>query len=651
LGHQVREAADGAEALKVLQAGGIDLVISDILMPNMDGYRFCYEVRNNPLLSKLPIILYSSTYLTPSDRDLGLKFGANAFLEKPAPPEQLAGLIEEVTRAPNAAKPSQVPEDLGVLKQYSERLIKKIEEKNLELLQRTAELEEAQQKFRQMAENIGEVFWVATRGITKVIYVSPGYERIWGRPCQEVYDDARAWLWSVLAEDRPAIIEAIEQDKYSNENGYHEEFRIVRPDGSVRWILNRAFPVRDSSGKIYRNTGICTDVTDRKNLEGQFRQAQKMEAVGRLAGGVAHDFNNLLTVINGYSQLILHKLDERDPIYHDLDEIQKAGIRAADLTRQLLTFSRKQVIRPQVINLNVAIVELEKLLKRLIGEDVVLVTELKQDLGNVRADLSQIEQIIVNLSVNARDAMPKGGKLTIATSNIDLEETNTTLFKGLKPGAYIQISITDTGTGMTDEVKNRVFEPFFTTKEPGKGTGLGLSTVYGIVHQSGGYVGVYSEVGKGSCFKVYLPRVEAPADARKRAASKAASPRGTETILVVEDQEVVRLYIGFVLRSNGYTVKEASHGGEALLLSERLEGKIDLILTDIVMPEMSGPALVKRLTKQRQGVKAMYMSGYPDSTIVHQEDLDPNAVFLDKPFTPGQLLHKVREALDTTNRG
>ncbi|HVR87272.1 MAG TPA: response regulator, partial [Planctomycetota bacterium] len=249
-GHQVREAADGVEALKVLQAGGIDLVISDVLMPNMDGYRFCYEVRNHPLLSKTPIILYSSTYLTPSDRDLGLKFGANAFLEKPAPPEQLAGLIEDVTRAPHAAQPLQVPEDLGVLKQYSERLIKKIEEKNLELLQRTVELEEAQQKFRQMAENIGEVFWVATRGVTKVIYVSPGYERIWGRPCQEVYDDARAWLWSVLAEDRPAVIEAIEQDKYSNENGYQEEFRIVRPDGSVRWILNRAFPVRDSSGQI-----------------------------------------------------------------------------------------------------------------------------------------------------------------------------------------------------------------------------------------------------------------------------------------------------------------------------------------------------------------------------------------------------------------
>ncbi|HVR85368.1 MAG TPA: ATP-binding protein, partial [Planctomycetota bacterium] len=405
------------------------------------------------------------------------------------------------------------------------------------------------------------------------------------------------------------------------------------------------------SGQIYRNTGICTDVTDRKNLEGQFRQAQKMEAVGRLAGGVAHDFNNLLTVINGYSQLILLKLDERDPIYHDLDEIQKAGVRAADLTRQLLTFSRKQVIRPQVINLNVAIVELEKLLRRLIGEDVLLVTELKPDLGNVRADLSQIEQIIVNLSVNARDAMPKGGTLTIATSNIDLEETSITLFKGLKPGAYIQVSITDTGTGMTDEVKNRVFEPFFTTKEPGKGTGLGLSTVYGIVHQSRGYVGVYSEVGKGSCFKVYLPRVEAPADARKRAAARTTSPRGTEMILVVEDQEVVRMYIGFVLRSHGYTVKEASHGGEALLLSERLEGKIDLILTDIVMPEMSGPALVKRLTKQRQGVKAMYMSGYPDSAIVHQEDLDPNAVFLDKPFTPEQLLLKVREALDAVIRG
>jgi len=385
-----------------------------------------------------------------------------------------------------------------------------------------------------------------------------------------------------------------------------------------------------------------------RRSEDQFRQAQKMEAVGRLAGGVAHDFNNLLTVILGFSENALLSLDERDPLRSDLDEIRKAGERAATLTRQLLAFSRKQVLQPKVLDLNEMIVATEKMLRRLIGEDIELVTRPSPDLGKLKADPGQVEQVILNLVVNARDAMPRGGTLILETANADLDENYAGGHPGARVGRFVTLAVTDTGTGMTDEVKARLFEPFFTTKEQGKGTGLGLSTVYGIVKQSGGNIDVSSELGRGTTFKIFLPRVEGRNESTFRRRLQAAHVKGKETILLVEDEEAVRSLARGVLARHGYTVLEARHGGEALLLCERSTAPIQLVLTDMVMPGMTGSELVRRLRDVRPCGKTLFMSGYTDTSLIQLPDSASDEDFLQKPFSPQSLLNKVREVLDSS---
>ena len=393
------------------------------------------------------------------------------------------------------------------------------------------------------------------------------------------------------------------------------------------------------------------DITERKTLEEQLRQSQKMEAVGQLAGGVAHDFNNLLTAITGYSDLAIRRLKAEDPLRHHIEEIKKAGERAAALTRQLLAFSRKQVLQPRVLDLNAVVSEMEKMLRRLIGEDMEFRTALASDLGSIKADPSQIEQVLLNLCVNARDAMPGGGKLTIETSNVYLDEEYASRHVGVGSGDYVMLAVSDTGCGMDDETLAHIFEPFFTTKEMGKGTGLGLSTVYGIVQQSGGSVWVYSEVGRGTTFKVYLPRVGEDAREYRRSASPEESARGTETILLAEDDELVRRLAREVLEMYGYGVLEAANGGAALLICERHAGPIDLLVTDAIMPEMSGRELSERLSSLRPRMKVLYMSGYADTAVVHQGVLDEWANFIQKPFTPDALTRKVRELLDAPPAG
>ena len=385
---------------------------------------------------------------------------------------------------------------------------------------------------------------------------------------------------------------------------------------------------------------------ERKSLEEQFRQSQKMEAIGRLAGGVAHDFNNLLTVISVQSQLALRGLREGDPLHDKLNDIEHAAERAGNLTRQLLAFSRRQVFEMKVINLNFILKDMEKMLKRVIGEDIELKTELADDLGMVKVDPGQIEQVIVNLAVNAKDAMPNGGKLILETVNVELDEEYRRFHAGVIPGAYIMFSITDTGVGMSKEVKEQIFDPFFTTKEKGKGTGLGLSTVYGIVKQSGGDINFYSEVNKGTSFKIYLPRVfEAQEELKKETTEEI--PQGNETILVAEDDPMVRKLAVNILKKQGYRVLEATEGGEALVMCEREKGRIDLILTDIVMPHIGGLELVERLKQRvRAAFKVLYMSGYTDEIIIQNGLLDKTINFLHKPFTIEKLSRKVREVLD-----
>jgi PAS domain S-box-containing protein len=382
-----------------------------------------------------------------------------------------------------------------------------------------------------------------------------------------------------------------------------------------------------------------------RRSEAQLLQAQKMEAVGRLAGGVAHDFNNLLTVINGYSEVLLQGLPDADPIREPLGEIRTAGERAGLLTRQLLAFSRKQVLQPVVVNLNAVVADMDRMLRRLIGEDVELVTRLDPALWLVRADAGQVEQVLLNLAINARDAMPTGGRLTLETHNVEAGPG------AARPGRYALLAVSDTGLGMTDDVRGHIFEPFFTTKEPGRGTGLGLSTVYGIVTQSGGQVEVESGPGLGTTFRVYLPRAEEAAAPAGRKEPGAGPPRGDETVALVEDDDSLRALVHTVLTRSGYRVIDARHGPEALLKCGQHDGPIHLLVTDVVLPQVSGPQLAERLAVLRPGLKVLFISGYTDEAVIRHGMVSPGTAFLPKPFTPAALAQKVREVLDAPPTG
>ncbi|MCI0702738.1 MAG: ATP-binding protein, partial [Planctomycetia bacterium] len=400
---------------------------------------------------------------------------------------------------------------------------------------------------------------------------------------------------------------------------------------------------RDETGLPKLVTAVVIDMTERKKLEEQFRQAQKMEAIGRLAGGVAHDFNNLLTVINGYGQMLLDRLPSTDLTRDLVQEMTAAGERAAGLTAQLLAFSRKAIVEPKVLDLNEVVTQSAKLLRRLIGEDVVLATALAPNLDRVKADPTQVEQVILNLAVNAKDAMPRGGKLTIETRGLRLREEDRALYPDLPQGRYVQLAVSDTGVGMSEEVKSRLFEPFFTTKEQGKGTGLGLAVVHGAVKQSGGRVDVYSELGIGTTFKILLPAVTAavPASGTVRLA-----PKGAETVLLVEDEAGVRKFGRLALETQGYTVLEAAGGEEALRIAERHAGPIHLLVTDVVMPRMGGREVAEAVRARHAGLKVLYVSGYTDDAVVRHGIVDETDAFLQKPFTPLALARKVRMVLD-----
>ena len=415
-------------------------------------------------------------------------------------------------------------------------------------------------------------------------------------------------------------------------------------DGRPRVFLNNVVGFVED-GHLVRVWGTQRDVTEQRHLEEQFRQSQKMEAVGQLAGGIAHDFNNLLTAILGNTQLLLRDLPPGDAKRGDVEEIRKASERAASLTRQLLAYSRRQMLQPEVLNLNGVVAEMDKMLRRLIGEHIALVTVLAPDLGHVRADPNQLEQVIVNLAVNARDAMAQGGTLTIETANVDLDATYAQTHLGSVPGPYTMLAVTDTGVGMDAGVRAHLFEPFFTTKEVGRGTGLGLATVYGIVKQSDGYISVYSEVGRGSSFKIYLPRIATPSDAPV-GPQRGRPARGNETVLVVEDEPAVLTLSRRALETQGYVVLAASDATAALRIVERHGGTIHLLVTDVVMPGLSGRELADKLAAQRPGIRVLYMSGYPGDAVVEHGSLPAGSAFLQKPFSPDSLARKVRDVLD-----
>jgi PAS domain S-box-containing protein len=450
------------------------------------------------------------------------------------------------------------------------------------------------------------------------------------------------WTGNIHANDRERVVANIRQELFAGGRATNE-YRFRHKDGRYRWVRSEMLLLRDG-GRAVEAVGSWSDITERKQMEEQFRQAQKMEVAGRLAGGVAHDFNNLLTVINGYGQILLDQLPKSDPTRELIQDMVSAGERAAALTSQLLAFSRKALVEPKVLDLNEVVAQSAKLLRRLIGEDIVLATALAPRLSPIKADPSQVEQIVMNLAVNARDAMPRGGRLTIETRDVRLGAEDAANYSDLRPGRYVQLAVSDTGVGMTDEVKSRVFEPFFTTKEAGKGTGLGLAMVYGAVKAHGGHIGVYSELGVGTTFKILLPTTQESAG--PRSGEVRIAPRGAETVLLVEDDASVRRLARLALETQGYAILEADCGADAVRMANAHAGPIEILVTDVVMPAMGGREVAEALRSKRSSLKVLYISGYTDDAVVRHGVIEAMDAFLQKPFTPLALARKVRAVLD-----
>ncbi|MGC2421785.1 MAG: PAS domain S-box protein [Candidatus Acidiferrales bacterium] len=487
----------------------------------------------------------------------------------------------------------------------------------------------------------------------KRLYNSPSYERILGYSPKELM--GTLGIEQVHPDDRANVLEAA-QEALRSGRGRQLQYRFKHKDGTWRTLESNSSAVRNATGEIDVLVIVSRDVTERKKSEEalrlkeeQLRQSQKMEAVGRLSGGIAHDFNNLLGVIIGYSDILDMKLEGNDPLRKNVGEIKKAGTRASSLTRQLLAFSRQQVLQPRILDLNAVVTDLVKMLRRLIGEHVEVEIILDSDLQKVRADHSQIEQVIMNLVVNARDAMPEGGKLTIQTANVELGENAVAEQPYVWPGQYVQLTVSDSGMGMDEATMLRIFEPFFTTKEKGRGTGLGLATVYGVVKQSNGYIWVDSKVGVGTTFRICLPMVVQGVSKPATDEAPARLPRGSETVLLAEDEESLRTLISVLLTQNGYNVLAASCGAQALEIAASQKGAIHLLLTDVVMPGTGGPALAKKLTATRPDMKILFMSGYVEFHSAGNDNLPPDAPILQKPFSNDTLIREVRKVLTVSD--
>jgi two-component system cell cycle sensor histidine kinase/response regulator CckA len=604
------ERVDTREALAgALARQAWDIVISDYSMPHFDAPGTLAVVHASGL--DVPVIIASGT-VGEENAVEALKSGASDFILK----GKLARLVPAVRRE---------------LREKASREAKR----------------QAEDHYRILFDRCPLPMWVYDIETLAFVAVNPATVRLYGYSAQE-------FASMTIADIRPPEDVATLRDDVDRaagrDDGQGRLWRHRKKDGSIIQVEVQAdnFELEGRAARLV----LANDVTDReraqealRKTEAQLRQSQKMDAIGRLAGGVSHDFNNIMSVIISYGDMLLADLQPDDPIRADIDEIHKAGKRAAALTRQLLMFSRQQVIEPRVLDLNEVLTNLDKMLQRILGADVSLVSLRTPKVGRVCADPGGIEQVVMNLVVNARDAMPRGGQLTIETANVTLDEEYARQHVGAKPGPHVMLAVTDTGTGMDRATLARIFEPFFTTKGAGKGTGLGLSTVFGIVQQNGGTVWVYSEPGQGTTFKVYLPRVD-EAIQEVKPVVEPTTLRGTETVLLVDDDDQVRVVARAILLRHGYHVIDARNAGEALLLSESHRGAIHLLLTDVVMPQMSGPDLARRLAAGRPAMKVVCMSGYTDDTIVRHGVIEARMAYLQKPVTPEALTRKVRAVLD-----
>ncbi len=508
-------------------------------------------------------------------------------------------------------------------------------------------LRRSEERFREMAERIDDVFYIAALDTGRWLYVSPAYEQIWGLSRAELDAQPAQWTGAIVPEDRALVLTAREQLAHGKE--FRIEYRIRRPDDTLRWIEDRSYPIRESAGEVKRAVGVAMDITRRRLLEAQLLQAQKMEAVGQLAGGVAHDFNNVLTVVIGYARLLLDRGAMPPEAIGPLTQIFTAGTRAANLTRQLLVFSRKQTVNRRTLDLNLVAGEFSEMLRRLVGERIKLELALAPEPCLAEADAGMMEQVLMNLAVNARDAMPNGGTLAIATGHITIVDAAARRQSEARPGRFVCLSVRDTGCGIPPENLRRIFEPFFTTKKAGHGTGLGLATVFGIVHQHLGWIELESAVGTGTCFRVLLPAVPhaAGGPARDPAKTSAVPWRGLETMLLVEDEPAVREYAVAVLSGEGYRVLSASSGIDALEVWKWHGSRISLLVTDLVLPDgLGGVELAAQLRKEKPALKVVFTSGYADETI-GEEDCPPAGThFIRKPYKPKALAQAVRDALD-----
>jgi len=527
------------------------------------------------------------------------------------------------------------------------RVNEDLQVENAERKRMAESLRESNEKFQLLVDNVTDVFWIRSPDMRKLLYISPAFERIWGRPAESLHANPQQWLDFVLSGDRERV-----QGAFAKLTGdaptLEIEYRILRPDGEIRWVHVRGFQVRDRNGILIRLTGTINDITERKRLEGQLFQSQKLETIGKLAGGIAHEFNSILTAIIGQSELLLADLPAGSKAANSAVEIRKAAGRAATLTRQLLAYGRKQILQPEILDLNSVLTGMETTLRHLVGRSTEVIIVPVAGLKPVKADAGQIEQVIMNMVINAHDAMPNGGKLTLETANVSFDLDSLGRYVELKAGDYVMLAISDTGSGMTELVMARVFDPFFSTKGVGQGTGLGLATSYGIIKQSGGHISVYSEPGRGTTFKIFLPQVEPDDEAAVPRLAPPNLPSGTETILLVEDDPALREMAATLLRRLGYTVFSAANGIEALSLRQQRDiGHIDLLFTDVVMPHMSGKELADRMRALFPPTRILFTSAYTENAIVHQGALDRGVSLLQKPFTPSALAHKVRELLDT----